>query len=127
MPSLKNNFFFFVVHKYTVSTFTGGREESNTKANVYLEVYGERGDTGRRLLLSSEESGKDNFNLSQKNTFTLEAVDLLDLTNVVIGHDGKEAGNGWFLEKVLVQVEIKEEKKKFFFPCNKLEYNNSQY
>ena len=35
----------------------------------------------------------------------MEAVDLLDVTQVVVGHDGTEPGRGWFLHTVTVSVD----------------------
>lgn len=40
----------------------------------------------------------------QVDVFEIEAVDLLNVTKVVVGHDGKEAGQGWYLKKVVVSV-----------------------
>ena len=52
----------------------------------------------------------------QEDSFELEAVDLGDLTLVVIGHDGKGHGAGWFLDKITVKVRGGDGGK-FTFPC----------
>ena len=50
--------------------------------------------------------------------FTIRAVDLQDLTSLVVGHDAKGIGSGWKLEKVLIK-ESKTASKGFLFECNK--------
>ena len=52
----------------------------------------------------------------QEDKFELEAVDLGDLTSVVIGHDGKGHGAGWYLDKVVVKVKGGNGGR-FVFPC----------
>ena len=46
--------------------------------------------------------------------FEIEAVDLLDVESVVVGHDGSGAGNGWLLDKVVVR-QSEESTKEFVF------------
>ena len=38
--------------------YTSDIENAETDANVYITIYGERGDTGRRLLLTSNNDKK---------------------------------------------------------------------
>ena len=54
----------------------------------------------------------------QTDLFNLEAVDLQKLTKVIVGHDGKEAGAGWFLNQVIVK-ESSESKRRYVFKCNR--------
>lgn len=49
---------FFAVHKYIVSVHTGDLWGSETFANIYITVYGERGDTGIRKLQDSLIKGE---------------------------------------------------------------------
>jgi hypothetical protein len=37
--------------------------------------------------------------------FKIEAVTLMALKKIVIGHDAKNPGSGWFLDKVIVKQE----------------------
>ena len=55
--------------------------------------------------------------------FDLEAVDLQGLTKVVVGHDGKEAGAGWFLDQVIIK-ESSEARRRYVFQCKKYVLNN---
>ena len=41
--------------------------------------------------------------LLQTDVFELEAVDLGRVRQLVVGHDGRGEGNGWYLETVTVQ------------------------
>jgi hypothetical protein len=42
--------------------------------------------------------------LFQVDVFEIEAVDLQNVTKVIVGHDGKDVGQGWHLDKVVVSV-----------------------
>ncbi|XP_058687118.1 oxygen-regulated protein 1 [Poecile atricapillus] len=86
---------------YKVHVTTGDLWNAATEADVYISVYGERGDTGSRQLLRSQKSKK--FLKGQTDIFAVEAVHLGCLYKVVIGHNGLGSGNGWFLEKVVIK------------------------
>ncbi|NXT04293.1 LOXH1 protein, partial [Prunella fulvescens] len=77
---------------------------AGTEADVYISVYGERGDTGSRQLLRSQKSKK--FLKGQTDIFAVEAVHLGCLHKIVIGHNGLGSGNGWFLDKVVIKDPI---------------------
>ena len=47
----------FAVHKYWVEVYTGDRAGAGTDAHVYIQIIGERGDTGLRKLIRSREIG----------------------------------------------------------------------
>nr|XP_058131522.1 oxygen-regulated protein 1 isoform X2 [Dasypus novemcinctus] len=86
---------------YEVHVATGELWNAGTVANVYISIYGEKGDTGSRQLFRSKNSF--NFLRGQTDTFFLEAVNLGDLYKIIIGHDGLGPGNGWFLDDVVVK------------------------
>ena len=50
--------------------------------------------------------------------FTFEAVTLKKLSKIKIGHDGKNAGAGWFLDKVIV-IQEGADKYTQTFTCNR--------
>lgn len=54
----------------------------------------------------------------QVSLFEIEAVDLLDLTSISIGHDSTEAGSGWHLHKVVVKPDANAEQR-YVFLCHK--------
>lgn len=47
IPIINNEIFFKEVN-YKVHVFTGDKSGAGTDANVFLTVYGEMGDTGRK-------------------------------------------------------------------------------
>jgi len=53
----------------------------------------------------------------QKDVFELEAVDLLDVKKVIVGHDAVIAGHGWFLDRIVVRVNVPQCCKRYVFPC----------
>ncbi|XP_009869535.1 PREDICTED: oxygen-regulated protein 1, partial [Apaloderma vittatum] len=89
---------------YEVHVTTGELWNAGTNADVYISVYGDRGDTGSRQLLRSQKPKK--FLRGQTDIFTLEAVHLGHLYKIVIGHNGLGSGNGWFLDKVVIKDPI---------------------
>ena len=68
------------------------------------EIFGENGDTGDRKL----ESSGNNFERGRTDVFSLEAVELGEITKLKIGHDGSGVGSGWFLDNVVVKNELDE-------------------
>ncbi|KAK3579121.1 hypothetical protein CHS0354_022141 [Potamilus streckersoni] len=104
------------VLKYVVSVYTGKESGAETDASVYITLYGERGDSGKRQLIKSNNARK--FRTGQKDVFHLEVVDLAKLQTCVIGHDSTAAGEGWYLEKVTVK-ESDTATEEYVFPCHK--------
>jgi hypothetical protein len=90
------------VVKYEVMVHTGKRFGAGTDANVFITIFGERGDTGLRPLRSSK-SNRNKFENGKIDVFDLEAVSLGTISRIRIGHDGTGPGAGWFLDKVIVK------------------------
>ena len=55
---------------------------------------------------------------SQVDKFIVEAVNLKELKKIRIGHDGKNPGAGWFLDKIVIHPE-NEPNKATVFECNR--------
>ncbi|KAK7503970.1 hypothetical protein BaRGS_00004702, partial [Batillaria attramentaria] len=104
------------VRKYEVRVYTGKEDNAGTKATVYFNMFGEHGDIGKRFLLKS--NNRVPFQRGQVDVFEVEAVSLGKLTQLLIGHDGTKAGDGWYLESVVVR-ESKNATWEYIFPCNK--------
>uniref|UniRef100_U3K6L3 Oxygen-regulated protein 1 n=1 Tax=Ficedula albicollis TaxID=59894 RepID=U3K6L3_FICAL len=100
-----------------VHVTTGDLWNAGTEADVYISVYGERGDTGSRQLLRSQKSKKFSIFLSI-------SVHLgFCLYKIFIGHNGLGSDqkshlhstlnhyvndrNGWFLDKVVIKDPVK--------------------
>ncbi|XP_053543932.1 lipoxygenase homology domain-containing protein 1 [Ictalurus punctatus] len=100
---------------YEIRVFTGPMWGAGTDANVYINIYGEMGDTGERKLRKSNHFNK--FERGQVDVFTLMAIDLGQLRKLRIRHDNKQASAGWYLDRVEI-VDLKEETT-YFFPCQR--------
>ncbi|NWT00657.1 LOXH1 protein, partial [Mionectes macconnelli] len=102
------------VYKYVVSVHTGDLWGAETFANVYITLYGKRGDTGVRKLHTSLTKGRK-FQRNKVDSFLVEAVSLSHLQKVVIGHDGEGYGAGMYLKMVTVK-ESQDSDKEWVFP-----------
>ncbi|KAL6458734.1 hypothetical protein MHYP_G00322060 [Metynnis hypsauchen] len=85
-------------NKYVVSVFTADVKGSGTDADVFINIFGENGDTGERRL----DSDKNNFERGTEDKFTIEAPNLGRIRKITIGHNNKGSSAGWFVEKVIV-------------------------
>jgi hypothetical protein len=99
--------------KYLVEVKTADIRGAGTDANVFAQLFGKNGESGERRL----ESSGNNFERGHTDKFTIEAVDLGELTKLRIGHDGTGFGSGWFLDNVVVTNE--KMGTKWVFNCNK--------
>uniref|UniRef100_A0A3P9JEI9 Lipoxygenase homology domains 1a n=1 Tax=Oryzias latipes TaxID=8090 RepID=A0A3P9JEI9_ORYLA len=101
------------LNKYIVSVFTADMKGSGTDADVFLNIFGEHGDTGERRL----DSGKDNFERGSEDKFTIEAPNLGRLKKITIGHNNRGSSAGWFLDKVM--IDDMGNKEIYEFPVNR--------
>uniref|UniRef100_A0A3B3CLJ0 Lipoxygenase homology PLAT domains 1b n=1 Tax=Oryzias melastigma TaxID=30732 RepID=A0A3B3CLJ0_ORYME len=84
-------------NKYLVSVFTADVKGSGTDADVFINIFGEAGDTERRL-----DSDKNNFEKSTEDKFTIDAPNLGKIRKITIGHNNKGSSAGWFADKVIL-------------------------
>ena len=56
----------------------------------------------------------------QVDVFEIEAVELLDIRKVIIGHDEIEGGSGLFLDKLAVYAPTEQGIRVSIFECNRL-------
>ena len=76
IQTVTGNFFFFLAAtSYLVSVRTGDVRGAGTDANVFVQIFGAKGDTGK-LQLRSAEYTKNKFERSRTDQFVLEAVDI---------------------------------------------------
>ncbi|KAL7828480.1 hypothetical protein SRHO_G00321140 [Serrasalmus rhombeus] len=100
-------------NKYVVSVFTADVKGSGTDADVFINIFGENGDTGERRL----DSDKNNFERGTEDKFTIEAPNLGRIRKITIGHNNKGSSAGWFVEKVI--VDDLGNKAMYEFPINR--------
>ncbi|XP_028314075.1 lipoxygenase homology domain-containing protein 1 isoform X3 [Gouania willdenowi] len=103
------------VNTYEVCVFTGQMAGAGTDAKVFINIYGENGDTGERYLKNSDNVNK--FEQGQEDVFTVTAVDLGPLKKLRIRHDNSNSHSTWYLDRVEI-VDIKEDMT-YYFPCNR--------
>ena len=60
---------------YHVSIKTGDTSQAGTDANVYLKIFGDKGDSGI-LQLRSSDNTKNKFERGRTDLFKLEATDI---------------------------------------------------
>ncbi|XP_071760769.2 lipoxygenase homology domain-containing protein 1 [Centroberyx gerrardi] len=101
------------LNKYIVSVFTADMKGSGTDADVFLNIFGENGDTGERRL----DSDKDNFERGTEDKFTIEAPNLGRLRKITIGHNNRGSSAGWNLDKVV--IDDMGNKEVYEFPVNR--------
>ncbi|XP_060788698.1 lipoxygenase homology domain-containing protein 1 [Neoarius graeffei] len=100
---------------YEVSVFTGNMWGAGTDANIYINIYGENGDTGARPLKKSNNLNK--FERGQEDKFIVKAVELGPLKKLRIHHDNSHANSAWYLDRVEI-IDTKDETT-YYFPCNR--------
>uniref|UniRef100_A0A8C8JME5 PLAT domain-containing protein n=1 Tax=Oncorhynchus tshawytscha TaxID=74940 RepID=A0A8C8JME5_ONCTS len=100
-------------NKYVLSVFTADVKGSGTDADVFINIFGEFGDTGERRL----DNKKDNFEKGTEDKFTLEAPHLGKIRKITLGHNNKGSSAGWFVDKVL--LDDMGNKSLYEFPINR--------
>lgn len=55
----------------------------------------------------------------QTDIFDLPAVDIGQISQVIVGHTLKGRGKGWFCDRVSIQTSSEDTEKELLFPCNR--------
>jgi len=106
---------------YRIEVFTGDRSGAGTDASVTIELYGENGKSGLRVL----DNSQDNFERNKVDAFGIETSDIGKIQKINIGHDNSGFGASWFLDKVVITSE-KSQEKYFFLLGDWLEGQNNR-
>jgi PLAT/LH2 domain len=86
---------------YQVSIKTGDKVGAGTDSNIFMTIYGDRGQTGE-IRLNGLLSGNA-FERNQIDALALQGfLDVGTLTKVKIRSDGNYAGAAWYLERVTI-------------------------
>ncbi|CAK8676643.1 unnamed protein product [Clavelina lepadiformis] len=86
--------------KYEVTVVTADEKGAGTDANVNLTIYGPNGDSGKRPL---KQRFRDLFERNQTDKFTLEILDLGDLTKIRLEHDDSGFNADWLCDHVTIR------------------------
>uniref|UniRef100_A0A6B2KXQ4 PLAT domain-containing protein n=1 Tax=Arcella intermedia TaxID=1963864 RepID=A0A6B2KXQ4_9EUKA len=100
---------------YEVSVVTGDRMYSGTDAQIFITIFGEKGNTGKRILDNPKKHPA--FERGQTDVFGVSTTYLGDLKKILIGHDNSGVGPGWFLDKVIIKDP--QTNQQVFFLCGK--------
>ncbi|XP_028399626.1 lipoxygenase homology domain-containing protein 1-like isoform X2 [Dendronephthya gigantea] len=84
---------------YHLALATGDVPNGGTEAVPYIQIFGERGDTGVIELRKEANSG---FVRGKTDFFNVDAVDVGKIEKIRVGHDGQGYDGGWFLEEVVL-------------------------
>ena len=69
------------MNSYTIYTFTGDVSKAGTDANVHITLFGDRGDSGTKLL----KHPKRLFQRGKKDTFVIQSSNVGKLKKIRIG------------------------------------------
>ncbi|XP_049716399.1 uncharacterized protein LOC126062684 [Elephas maximus indicus] len=101
LPVVKEGQAVFPLVRYHVYVHTGQVKQAETESEVYLCLYGERGDSGLRLMYKSNMPIK--FQRGQTDMFQVEAVSLGKLQKVLLRCEAHDKSQHWYCEKVIVR------------------------
>ena len=86
---------------YSNFTLPAGIVRAGTNSNVFLQLYGTDGETSQIALRSPTGSThKNKFERGNIDKFILEVGELGKLERIILGHDGKGVGSGWYVEEL---------------------------
>ena len=77
---------------------------AGTNANVFIQLFGEKGSTSKTALKQNENNIRDKFERNQVDIFHVETGDVGRLDRIILGHDAAGAKDGWYVESVEIEV-----------------------
>ncbi|RTG90643.1 uncharacterized protein DC041_0002340 [Schistosoma bovis] len=80
------------LYHYILQIFTGNKPNSGTNANIFINIFGEKGDCGERWLGHSVNRNSELFQQNQMDEFVIEAVQLGSISKICIGHEERSPG-----------------------------------
>lgn len=87
-----------------------------TDSNVFICIYGKKGDSGKRQLKESE-THRDKFERGHEDVFTMEIGDLGELYKIDISQDNSMLKSDWFLSRV--EISELDSNKTYVFHCER--------
>nr|XP_009242099.1 unnamed protein product [Pongo abelii] len=89
------------VVRYQVDVYTGQLKHAEMESEVFLCLFGERGDSGLRQLYKSNMQVK--FQRGQIDKFQVAAVSLGKLQKVLLRCEASDKSQYWYCEQVIVR------------------------
>uniref|UniRef100_A0A8D0H2M3 Oxygen-regulated protein 1 n=1 Tax=Sphenodon punctatus TaxID=8508 RepID=A0A8D0H2M3_SPHPU len=115
LPIMERGRAIYPIVRYPVYIYTGHLEQAETDSPVYLCIYGERGDSGLRLLHKSDMPVK--FQRGMVDLFEIEAVSLGKLQKVLLCCEAKNKSQYWYCERVIIREAGKD--SEYIFKCER--------
>ncbi|KAG2450199.1 hypothetical protein HYH02_000301 [Chlamydomonas schloesseri] len=84
------------IASYRVMVKTSDLRGAGTDADVFLTIYGPKGDTGERVL----DNSSNNFERNMLDTFILKGRDVGEPERIRVRSSGTGMGSAWHLEKI---------------------------
>ena len=100
---------------YLITVVTGDKLGAGTDANVYLTLYGEKGNSTELFL---DNPNRNDFERNQTDTFTIppsQVGDLGAIRRIYLRHDNSGFAPGWYVASVTVTNIATGEKYRFIF------------
>jgi len=100
---------------YLITVVTGDKTGAGTDANVYLTLYGEKGNSTELFL---DNPNRNDFERNQTDTFTIppsQVGDLGAIRRIYLRHDNSGFAPGWYVASVTVTNIATGEKYRFIF------------
>lgn len=101
---------------YNVTVVTSDKRNAGTDATVYIQLFGNKNDSGKIDLVASK-TNKKKFERGNSDEFEIKTSDVGNIRKIKIGHDGKGLGSGWHLKEVI--IDAPKLGKKLKFPCSR--------
>jgi hypothetical protein len=92
---------------------TSDIRNSGTDANVYIQLFGDKMDSGKIPLATN----RNKFERGRTDVFEFKEANVGDLCKIKVGHDGQSIGSGWHLEEIIITKD--KQNKKWRFPCGR--------
>lgn len=103
----------FTGKPYKISVKTGNKTGSGTNANVFINIFGTYGETGKKQLNKHNLENPDRsfiinlFETGNTDIFLVDLEDVGEIKRIVIEHDNTGMGSDWFLDNVLITLNRK--------------------
>ncbi|XP_065828991.1 uncharacterized protein [Oscarella lobularis] len=102
--------------EYQIEVHTGSEPLAGTTAKIFVNIYGEAGNSGPRELSRKNESY---FQRNQVDIFTVSSSSLGKIKGIKVWHDNSGDAPDWFLEKIVLREGGNNSIADFLFECRK--------
>ncbi|XP_072045883.1 lipoxygenase homology domain-containing protein 1-like [Amphiura filiformis] len=103
---------------YNIFVTTSDKKGAGTDANVYINLFGEDGDTGETFLEKSKNN-KNKFERGDTDEFEVKIPKVGAIQKIKIGHDNKGGFAGWMLDRVEIEAPSLGLGTRLLFPCGR--------